>query len=355
MGDTDGSDVDLPSPGDADPSFGSEHLLELLTELRRRLEAVALVDQDRRPDATALIRQVQERIVTLERMLAWAHAREAELTARTVRGEMRIAHLESTVGELDAIGSRASEAEAGRIRAETDAAELQQHLTAARAELQYKDAEVRRLSVRCREFESDLATLADELASTAVTRAKAERLERERDVALERASAESGQALEARLRAADAERQLKVLRDRLGEAVERSTSPASVIETPDGGSEDEAVVGVAGYFRQEREAGFEALEDDEIVNLPQESDVVEYEDDEDDEGSLTQEQDMAEYETVQDDEVVDLTQEPNVTEYETLGDDEPIVWGEPARPGGLVGWLRRGIGSDPDEGSERRD
>ena len=129
MGDTDGFDDDVRSSEDADPSFGSDHLVELLADLRRRLEAVAPVGEDPRPDATELIRQAQERIVTLERMLAWAHAREAELTARTVRGEMRVAHLESTVGELNAIAKRATEAESGRLRAETEAAESQQHLT----------------------------------------------------------------------------------------------------------------------------------------------------------------------------------------------------------------------------------
>ena len=242
-----------------------------------------------------MIRQAQERIATLERMLAWAHAREAELTARTVRGEMRVAHLESTVSELNAMAKKATEAEAGRLRAETKAADLQHHLTAARAELQPKDAQIRRLSARCREFESDLATLADELASTTVTRVTAERLERERDVALERARAESGLALDARLRVADAERQLEVLRDRQ-RVEERSTAAASVIEAPDGGSETDG-----------------------------------------------------------NDEVVDLTQEPGMAGYETFEDGEVIVWGEPARPGGFAGWLRRGAGSDhPDEDSEDR-
>src|SRR5688572_28121 len=124
MGDTGGFDDDPRPPEDADPPLGSEHLLDLLTDLRMRLEAVAPV-QDPRPDATELIRQAQERIVTLERMLAWAHAREVELTARSVRGEMRVAHLESTVAELNDIAKRATEAEAGRLRAETEAAESQ--------------------------------------------------------------------------------------------------------------------------------------------------------------------------------------------------------------------------------------
>ena len=350
MGDTDGSDLDVRSPEDADPSFGSEYLLERLTELRRHLEAVASVDQDRRPVATELIRQAQERIATLEQMLAWARAREAELTARIVRGEMKVAHLESTVGELNAIASKASQAEAGRLRAETKAAELQQHLTAARAELPPKDAEVRRLSARCREFESDLATLADQLASTLVARVTAERLERERDVALERAREESGLALDARLRAADAERQLEVLRDRLREVEQLSTYEDATAEVHPGDTfvlaEDEAVEDVEGYPTQEREvAEYGTLED---------------EDDEDDEvveGYLTQQPDVAEYETVEDDIVVDLTQEPDVAEHETFEDDEAIVWGEPAQPGGLVGWLRRGIvGSDhPDEDAEDRE
>jgi hypothetical protein len=52
-------------------------------------------------------------------MLAWARAPKTELTARTVRGDMRVAHLESALGQLNSIAKRASEAEAGRLRAET--------------------------------------------------------------------------------------------------------------------------------------------------------------------------------------------------------------------------------------------
>src|SRR5688500_1688203 len=109
MGDTGGSGEGIRSPDDIDASTGSEHLLELLTDLRRRLDAAGRDDQLRRPDATELIHQAQERIATLEQMLAWARSREAELTTRTVRGEMRVAHLESALGELNSIARRASE------------------------------------------------------------------------------------------------------------------------------------------------------------------------------------------------------------------------------------------------------
>ncbi len=334
MGDTDGSDDDVRSPEDADASFGSEHLIELLTELRRRLVGVVPVYPDRRPEATELIRQAQERIATLEQMLAWSRAREAELTARTVRADMRVVHLESAVGELNSIARKASESEAGRLRAETKAAELQQQLTAARAEFPAKDAEIGSLRARARGFESDLATLADQLASTLVARARAERLERERDVALARAREESRLALDERLHAADAERQLEVLRERLREVEQRS-----IVLLED-----------------------ETVEDDEDLYVMQEPGVAEDEtDDEDDEDDedvdLTQEPGVAEDETVEDDEVVDVTQEPDVAEDDAaVALDKAIVWGEPAKPAGLVGWLRRGIGSDdPDEDSEGRD
>jgi hypothetical protein len=380
MGDTDGRDVDARSP-DAGASSGSEYLLELLTDLRTRLEIAAPDDQVRRPDATELIRQAQERIATLEQMLAWARAREAELTARAVRGDMRVAHLESAVGELNSIARKASEAEAGRLRAETLAVESQQQLTAARAELRAREVEVGRLSARCREFESDIATLADELASTTVARTRAERLERERDVALERARAESRQALDERLRAAEAERQLDVLRDRLRELEQRSMATASVSEAWNGGSEadvgghapsgeepiDEANVdvepGEAVVVLQdgtvEDDEDDEDNDDDEVVEFMLEPDVEDetVEDVEDVEDvELMLEPDVAEDETVEDDAVVDLTHEPDVAEDDAVvARDEVIVWGEPAKPAGLVGWLRRGLAGDdaPDDSDDR--
>ena len=365
MGDTGGADEDVRPPDDADASSGSEHLLELLTDLRMRLEAAGPDDRVRRPDATELIRQAQERIATLEQMLAWARAREAELTARTVRGDMRVAHLESAVGELNSIARKASEAEAGRLRAETEAAHLQQQLTAARVEIQAKDVEVGRLSARCSEFESDLATLADELASTTVARARAERLERERDVALERARAESRLALDERLRAAGAERQLEVLRDRLRDVDQRSMAAATTeasnggweadVASPAGSLEEPTFDEVAAEVEHGDTFVFaqdETIEEGEFDDLMQEPDVAEDEMVEDDEVvQLMQEPDVAEDGLVEDDEVVDLTHEPDVPEEDAgVVRDEPIVWGEPAKRGGFVGWLRRGIGDEsPDD------
>ena len=356
MGDAEGPDDDVPPTEYADTSFGSEYLLELLSELRRRLEAVAPDDRDRTPDATELIRQAQERIATLEQMLGWARTREVELTTRTVRGEMRVAHLESAVGELNSIAKKTSEAEAGRLRAETKAAELHQQLTAARAELPAKEAEVGRLRARCRNFESDIATLADELASTMVARARAERLERERDVALERARAESRLALDERLRAAGAERQLEVLRDRLREVEQRSTAAASVTEAPDEGWGAD-VAAPPGEEPTEEDAIGEVDSGDTFF-LADVEDVADIEDDEDDEVvELAQEPDVAEDETLEDDAVVDVTQEPDLEEDDAaVALDEAVVWGEPAKSAGFVGWLRRGIGTDhPDEDSEDRE
>ena len=350
MGDRDPG-FDARSPDDADASSGSEHLLDLLAEFRKRLGAAGPDDQVRRPDATELIRQAQERIATLEQMLAWARAREAELTARTVRGDMRVAHLESAVGELNSIARRASEAEAGRLRAETKAAELQQQLTAARVELPAKDAEVGRLRARCRDFESDLATLADELASTMVARARAERLERERDVALERARAESRLALDVRLRAAGAERQLEVLRDRLREVDQRSMAAASVPEASNGGWEADLASPAGSLEEPTADDATPEVEPGDTVVLADDEMV------EDDEvADLTQEPDVVEEETFEDDEVVDLTQEPDVAEDNAaVAPDEAIVWGEPAQSGGLVGWLRRGFAGDdsPDDSDDR--
>jgi hypothetical protein len=385
MGDTDDSDVDARSPDDADTSSGSEHLLELLSDLRGRLEMAVPDDQVRRPDATELIRQAQERIATLEQMLSWARAREAELTARVVRGDMRVAHLESAVGELNSIAKRATEAEAGRLRAETRSGELQQQLTTARAELRAKEIEVGGLSARCRDLESDIGTLADELASTMVARTRAERLERERDVALERARAESRVALDERLRAADAERQLDVLRDRLRDLEQRSMATESVTEAWNG-VEDGDVAQPAQFSEEpiddataEVELGDTVvlveggtLEDDEVIELMQEPGMAEDDTVEDDEDvDLTDGLDVAGYETVEDDEDVELMQDPDVVEDDEVVDlteephaeeddaaaarDEVIVWGEPAKPAGFVGWLRRGFAGDDAPDSDDRD
>jgi hypothetical protein len=314
---------------------------------------------------------------------------------------MRVAHLESALGELNSIAKRASEAEAGRLRAETQAAELQQQLTAARAEVQPRDVEIGRLRARCGDLESDLATIADELASTSIARARAERLERERDVAVERARAESRLALDERLRALGAERQIDVLRDRLREAEERSmAAAASVPEESNGGWEADVASPVVSLEQptdfdesvdlmpETVEMEDETAEHDELVGLMPEADVAEDEvvedvgfvdlmpgshvvEDETVDGDavledlqgppgtedetieedgfvdLVQEPDVGEDEVVEEDEVVDLTQEPEVAE-DDAGDvvDEPIVWGEPAKRGGFVGWLRRGLDDD---------
>lgn len=340
-------DTDLPeladaSDGDVDDRSAGR-LIERLTELRLQLEILAPEDRDRSREAIETIRQAQERIASLEQMLGWAREREGELTTRLVRDQMKVAEVEARADELSAVAKIVSEAEAARLKAEADAAEWQHLLTVAQGELEAKKAEVRRLDSRCTDLEADLRTVTDELSSSAVARAKAERLERERNVARERARTERRLALEDRLRAADAEGQVAVLRRRLREVEQRlarstSEGDAPSVE-PDASSEPAQAGATTGPSIEPHDGRAEAEAEAASEGAP----------------------DLAEDESTEPDVVVDLTQEPHgsvdpehpAEEFEA---DEVLVWTSP-RKTGLVERLRRRllVEEEPEEDDPERD
>lgn len=279
--------------GRASPA--AERLLESLSGLRMRLEAVAPDDPVRWRDAAELLRQAEQRLRALDHMLAWAREREATMTVRLASGEMRLAELDSRIGDLTETARKLSDAEGARLAAETAAAEAEQRLATERAELESARSELRELRSRTRDLESDLATLAEQLATSTVDRARAERLERERDVAMAQARSEAQLAMEERLRAADAQRQLVFLEERLREE-RRRFEEAETLDLSDGRSS----------------AG---------------------------------------------EEVVDLTDEPEGANGDEVrvsrpGPDEAVVWGQPPQREGFVGWLRRGFLGDTEDDEE---
>jgi hypothetical protein len=275
-----------------------------------------------------VIRQAQERIAALEEILAAARQREDELTANLVRDHMRVSELETRITDLSAMAERVSEAEAARLQTETEAAELQQLLTVARAEFEAKQVDVDRLRARCDDLEADLSALADELASSTVARAKAARLERERDIARERARTEARLALEDRLRAADAERQLDGLRRRLRDVERRLARSASPTGAPSG-----TPGGAVEVAHPSATSSSTDQPDDVEVSDGETVDLVEHQTGEED--------------------VIDLTREPqgsagSAIPAEGHEDEEVLVWAAPEKPSRFVGWLRRGLRGDID-------
>src|SRR5215211_8600817 len=203
-------DAELPearAPADrgVERSPDPERVVERLTELREELEMVASEDPDRWGQAGERVRQAQERIETLEEMLARARDREDDLTTRAVRDRIAIGELEGTIVGLSAVAAKVSEMEAARAAAETEAGESRSLLRLAQAELEAERGTVRRLTSRCAELEADIGALAEEVADAALARTEAARLEQERNIARERARTERRLALEDRLRATDAE------------------------------------------------------------------------------------------------------------------------------------------------------
>lgn len=328
--DRDAPDVDDPSRDAGDAPSAAERLFAGLTELRTRLEAAEPDDRLRSRDAVELIRQAQQRIVALEEMLAWAREREEELTTRVVRAEIRSAELESTLAELHSmVVGKVSEAVEARLQAETDAVELQQLLAASRSDLEANQLESRRLSARCSDLEADLAAIGDELASSKLAEVRAQRLERQRDLALERARTESRIALEARLRAADAERQLLTLRDRVRVMGQRLTGSATRHDTP----------GRVPDSPSDMPSPAEPTAPEPIIDV-----ATRMETERGDSLDLTEDESTAE------DEIVDLTHEWNDSTDDAVAAgyevDEAVVWGSPEKRGGLVAWLLGGSGPE---------
>jgi hypothetical protein len=186
-------------------SRGSEGLTDRLAELRAHLELLATRDPARGLDGIEEIRQAEERIWTLELMLARAREREDGLTAQTVRDHATIATCETRIAELSAIAAAYPESEAARREAEVKLADMERKLTFAQAEAEARQDEIERSRSRCLKLEAELSEYAEEVASSAVARAEVAKAERERDEARDRAYTERRLAAEDRRRAADAD------------------------------------------------------------------------------------------------------------------------------------------------------
>ena len=335
--------------GGPDRSTASSRLVERLTELRTQL--AMLTPDDRRREAVEAIGQARERISALEEMLAWAREREDELTARAVRDRMRISELESSIVELRAAAARASEAEAALARAETDSAEWQQLVALAQTELEAKHDEVGRLTARVAELEVDLRSLANEVGDAAVARAEAERLERERNVARERARTERRLALEDRLRAAEAEGRAAELQRMLLDAEARLKELLSEAVASGMLTEGEATDVEAAY---EPAYGEAVTVERQATWVIEEAEPVHEETREELEEELDVDEEELEAEEDERAEVIDLTGESRSSGRRTGTDEEAeqddvIVWTSPHRPT-ILDRLRRGLtGEDADD------
>jgi hypothetical protein len=212
-----GGAVQSPSPND-------DSMTTRLAELRAQLEVLAPEDQARGLETLEEIRHAQERIGTLELMLARAREREDGLTAQSVREQSTIAACETRIAELTAVAGRLPASEAARREAEITVAETRKRLALAQAEAQTRQAEIERLRSRVSELEAELGAVAVESVSTAVARAEVARVERELNEARDRAyterqlaAADRRRAAEADLRAIDLQHQLRIAERRLGQ------------------------------------------------------------------------------------------------------------------------------------------
>jgi type II secretory pathway pseudopilin PulG len=210
-----GGAVQSPSPND-------DSLTTRLAELRAQLEVLAPPDQARGLETIEEIRRAQERIETLELMLARAREREDGLTAQSVREQSTIATCETRIAELSAIAGRLPASEAARVEAEITVAETKKRLTQVRAEAEARQAEVERLRSRNAALEAELGAVAVETVSAAVARAEVARAERELNEARDRAyterrlaAADRRRAAEADLRTIDMQHQLRLAERRL--------------------------------------------------------------------------------------------------------------------------------------------
>lgn len=213
----------MPDPESGAPgrSTSADRLVARLAELRGQLEVLAPQDQERGREAIERIRQAQERIATLEEMLAQAREREDGLTTQAIRDRARISELESHISELSSIAARVSAAEEAHREAVINAADSDRARELAEAEAKAQAVEAERFRTRCSELESDLKGIAEELAAAAVARAKAARLEAERNEAWERARTERRLAAEDRVRAARADHRATHLQSQLRAAERR--------------------------------------------------------------------------------------------------------------------------------------
>lgn len=219
-----GGAVQSPSPND-------DSLTTRLAELRAQLEVLAPADQARGLETLEEIRHAQERIGTLELMLARAREREDGLTAQSVREQSTIAACETRIAELTAIAGRLPASEAARREAEVTVAETRKRLALAQAEAEERQSEIERLRTRSSELEAELGAVAVESVSAAVARAEVARAERELNEARDRAyterqlaAADRRRAAEADLRAIDLQHQLRIAERRLAQLTNKPES-----------------------------------------------------------------------------------------------------------------------------------
>jgi DNA repair exonuclease SbcCD ATPase subunit len=210
-----------PDDGVPAPTTSTDRLVSRLTELRAQVEVLAPPDQDRGREAIERMHQAQERVATLELMLARAREREDSLTVQTIRDQAAIADGEARIAELSTIAARVAASEAARREESAAAAEDKRKLTLAQTEAEARQEEIERLRSRCSELETDLSRLAGEVAAATVARVEASRTERERNEARDRAYTERRLAAEDRQRAAEANLRATELQSRLRKAEQR--------------------------------------------------------------------------------------------------------------------------------------
>jgi chromosome segregation ATPase len=211
-----------PDPDDhVPPSKSTDRLVSRLAELRAQVEVMAPPDQDRGREAMERMLQAEERVATLEQMLARAREREDSLTVQTIRDRAAIADAEARIAELGTIAARVAGSEAARREEAAAAAEDRRRLTLAESEAEARLAEIERLRSRCSGLEEDLGRLAGEVAAATIARAEASRTERERNEARDRAAAERRLAAEDRRRAAEANLRATELQSQLRNAERR--------------------------------------------------------------------------------------------------------------------------------------
>jgi chromosome segregation ATPase len=194
------------APGHADV-LSAEHLAARVAVLRAQVRALVPKDHSLPRQAggpTDEIRGSLERITALEQLLRQAHEREDRLTVQAIRDQATFAELRTRNHELEGLREAGAVTETARAAAEARAAEAERRLALVEAELRARLTELSRLRSRCEGFEKDLDALADEAATAAAGAARATRLEKERDEAMERAATERQLAEQDRGRAEEA-------------------------------------------------------------------------------------------------------------------------------------------------------
>lgn len=218
-----------PSPPDHDSGASLiDRLATRLGELRAQLVAILPEGEEalrNAQEAAEEARAREERIGTLERLLAAARQQQEDLTAQVVRDQSAIEDLQSRKEELTDMVARLVEFERGRAAAEARATEAERRADRVQVELSGLRDDLQRTRTRVSELESDLSAAAVEVAAGATARATAQRLAMQRDEARERAEAERRMAAADRVRADEAERRLAELESRAVTVVEDRPTP----------------------------------------------------------------------------------------------------------------------------------